>query len=316
MQHVPLKARLTKCCLVNSKLHAAAVAATQELGLGTYFLVPSANDIHVTSPGGARSALKWLDHHGHHLTSLRVQRNVGPVHQLHSPNLLQLYLGHMCSVQLGTAADGSPGVVHSCSKLTRLELRWCGVIDAPGGNVVVDCLSSLVHLQHLDWWPDGEATLSAATLPCLDCLTFLHIAQPTGDNLQQLSGLTKLQDVCLMADGAVALGPSSVPGFTFPASLTKLELLSRVEVGVLSLVPATLRHLELSCTFVGAMAVEGPGSFPSCLGRLQQLTTLVVFIEPQGFTDWPPPSPAYAALTASNNLVELSIECDELPDGI
>jgi hypothetical protein len=182
----------------------------------------------------------------------------------------------------------------------------------------VNSLSSLVHLQHLEWWPNGRAIISAATLPCLSCLTFLHVTKPTVDNLQQLSGLTRLQDVCLMAEGVdvMALGPSCVPGFTFPASLTKLELLSRVEVGVLSLVPATLRHLELSCTFVDPMEVEGPGSFSSCIGRLQQLTTLSVFIEPQGAVDWPPAGPAYSALTASNRLVELSVECVELPEGI
>jgi hypothetical protein len=83
MQHVPSKQRLTSCCLVNKRLHAAAVAATDGLVLikagadlkggdcSMYWRdVDEDEQIEVASPGRALLALGWLSHYGQYLTSL------------------------------------------------------------------------------------------------------------------------------------------------------------------------------------------------------------------------------------------------------
>jgi hypothetical protein len=209
-------------------------------------------------------------------------------------------------------------VLHGCGKLTRLELQWCNVLGATAGAVVVDGPPSLVHLHHLDLFPVEQCILSAATLPCLHHLTYLQVCNPSVENLQGLGALTNLQELCLSIDDdlALAVAPSSVPGLSFPTSLTSVELLARVEVGVLSLFPATLKHLDLSCSFSGPVAANGPGYFLSGIARLAHLTALLVLVEPHGLLDWPAPGLAYSALTVTTNLVELSIESVDLPEGI
>lgn len=320
MQHVPPKHRLTSCCLVNRRLHAAAVAATQGLVLGQYFFNPTDDDVRVASPEGARSVLEWLDLYGHHLTSLKLQEFPQPLRQLPCTNLLHLQIDHGCSVQLRPSADGSPGVLHSvgCSHLTRLDLHWCTVLDATAGAAVVDSMSSLVNLQHLNWSPEEQCILSAATLPRLHHLTSLYLRHPSVENLQQLGGLTSLQDGCIMFedDMALVLGPKRIPGLSFPTTITKLELLAPLEVGVMPLVPATLQHFDLFCSFVGNGADEGPGAFLSSMTRLQHLTRLCLFVDPHRLLGWLVAGPAYSALTASTNLIELSISCTDLPAGI
>jgi hypothetical protein len=133
MQHVPLSDRLSRCCLVNKKLHAAAVAATQQLELGAAaWWPPSANSVPVSAPELAQSALQWLGLYGQHLTRLQMQGIPQPLLQLPCPNLRQLELNMGCSVHLGPTADGWPGVIQGIPKLTRLELS-CNIIDAPEG---------------------------------------------------------------------------------------------------------------------------------------------------------------------------------------
>jgi hypothetical protein len=82
--------------------------------------------------------MNWLFQHGQHLTSLHMFEYL-PLRQLPCPNLLALKLDDWdeSGVQLGPAADGSPGVIHSCTKLTRLEvstppkvLCWMGTYPA------------------------------------------------------------------------------------------------------------------------------------------------------------------------------------------
>jgi hypothetical protein len=112
-----------------------------------------------------------MDHYGHHLTRVKLHSFPLPMQQLPCPDLLELVLVHGCSVQLGPAADGL-GVVQGCTKLTYLEL-CCEITDVSEGDVV-DRLSSLVHLKLLEFRPFNRCTLSDATLPCLQHLTFLH----------------------------------------------------------------------------------------------------------------------------------------------
>jgi hypothetical protein len=315
LQHVPVKDRLSSCCLVSRRMHAAAVAATESLSIGM-----SPGQI---PPYRTEQVLQMLSHCGHHLTALELCEPHGDwsLRQLPCPNLLELTLTSG-SVQLG-AADGYPGVVQGCTKLTRLELRWNNM-GLPEG-AVLDSLSRLVHLHHLVMMPhrrDGYKWrgLSETTLPSLQHLTHLELNCWSTKNLLQLRDLTKLQVLLLAAVyinkwGAAentAVGPSSVPGLLFPASLTTLSLSLPVEAGILSLAPVGLQRLCIYGTVQGPS--QGPDSFLSCMARLQHLTELA--LHPENEPDWPPAGPAYSALTASSRLVQLTICDTSCPQGV
>ena len=314
MQHVPLKDRLTNCCLVNSRLHVAAVAATEMLELS---FGPWQGGI---SPGHADSIFTWLSHYGQHLTRLSMDHCCKPLLQLPCPNLLELQLGgHECTVQLGPAADGNPGVIQSCTKLTRLEV-WCDALDTDT-TVINDGLMSLVHLQHLNVGPvlqapGAEHPLIGDTLPSFQHLTYLEVHRLSIENLLQLGTLTNLQELRLSADDLslndIAVGPSSVPGLGLPTSLTRLGLLSPMEAGLLSLIPADLQDLSIEHGVHGPAV--GPDSFLSGLARLQNLNRL--YIDPYKNMHWPAPGPVYSALTASTGLISLEIIEPQFPKGV
>jgi hypothetical protein len=128
-------------------MHAAAVAATQELHLR---MRPSSDE-------RTQSVMEWIFKYSQQLTklSLDTRPHVQLLDSLPCPNLLELELSN-CDVQLGEAATRQSGFFEVCTKLTRLDLR-CSIIDAPAG-AVLDSLSSLVHLQHLDVAPMQERT--------------------------------------------------------------------------------------------------------------------------------------------------------------
>lgn len=143
MQHVPLRHRLTACCLVNRRLHAAAVAATDRLDVlcdNVEQLYDPTEQIRM-KPYDSVSLLQW----GQHVTSLCLRMFPEPLQEAPCQNLRQLKLKGG-SIQLA-AADGQPGVIHGCSKLARLKLA-CAITDARQG-AVIKSLSNLVHLQHL-----------------------------------------------------------------------------------------------------------------------------------------------------------------------
>jgi hypothetical protein len=304
MQHVPQTERLTSCCLVSRRLHAAAVAATQEL-YG-----------HGKTMQDADSCLEWICMYGQHLTRLSFLMFPETLRQLPCPDLLELEI-EFSSVQL-QAADGYPGVIQGCTNLTRLELTFTG-IDAPQEGVL-DSLSSLVHLQRLKVMTRPAVVgLSLATLPRLQQLTCLLVKSLRMENLSQLGTLTSLQELYLVGDldavGA-AVGPRSVPGLVFPASLTKLEVFERFEAALLSLLPEGLQSLKVS--ELGVMEfddlAEGHGSFLSSMAHLQHLTSLSLL--PGNRIHWPPVGPAYSALTASSSLVQLVLCHTGMPDGV
>jgi hypothetical protein len=180
---------------------------------------------------------------------------------------------------------------------------------------VVDSLSSLVHLQHLQVVPTlgylqqyTLGGLSGATLPCLQHLTYLRAHSLSLENLVQLGSLFNLQTLYFHA-GDEVVGPKSVPGLALPASLRKLVLLSPVEAGLLSQAPIELQVLQLHSEVEGP--AEGPGTFLSCMAGLQHLT----FLEVSLYVAWPLPGPAYSALTASSSLVHLDIS-HTCPEGM
>ena len=121
LHYVPLNDRLSSCCLVNHRMHAAAIAATQQVVLGSYS--------ELFTQQREDSFRAWMPQYGQHLTRLELRCFSEPIQQLACPNLLHITLWQ-CSVQLGPAADGHPGVIQSCTKLTHLDLS-CNIIDAP-----------------------------------------------------------------------------------------------------------------------------------------------------------------------------------------
>lgn len=230
MQHVTTKERLTSCCLVNKRLHAAAVAVAQQLVLFpaddhwkagrldleyTLKHITPAERLRVKSPACAQSILAWLGNSGQHVTSLHMVCFTEPLRQLSCRNLLKLRLDYGRSVQLGPAADGSPGLVNCCTNLTSLEVRGT-IADAPE-RAVVDVLSSLVHLQRVVVWPSNSGYryslggLSEQTLPCLAHLTYLHVNSLSGTNLAQLGALSSLQELSLSAPPGARIVADSVP---------------------------------------------------------------------------------------------------------
>ena len=159
MKHVHLRDRLTSCCLVNSRLHAAAVAVTYDLDLS--FGAPCSSQYR-----HPECCFEWLFNYGKHLTSLRLRDCSQPLQQLPCPSLLEFWLGWGCSVQLGPNAD-DPGVLQGCTKLTKLEVQAC-VRDMSAQGAVVDSLPNLVNLQHLRWAPRDRRC--AFQVPrCLAC---------------------------------------------------------------------------------------------------------------------------------------------------
>lgn len=278
-------------------MHAAAVAATQDVEL---------------TRGHVQSGLQWLSPYGQHVITLTLDNLQQPLLELPCPNLLELRLLEMCSAQLGPAADGSPGVILGCTKLTCLEVA-CNIIDAPAGTTV-DSLSRLVHLQKLVVEPKvGEALyyidgLSAATLQRLTRLTLLDVSCLSSENLAQLGVLTNLQELQLTSADPV-IGPSTVPGLVFPACLTNLMVLGAIEPEILTLVPAGLKALCINGGLVGA--VEAPKSILFHIAQLPALLQLDISLE-----DWPAAGPAYAALTASSSLECLELSYASLPAGV
>ena len=300
MEHVPLTDRLGSCCLVSRRLHAAAVAATDRVCL-------------VNSR--CESGIEWLLHYGHHVTGLELVDCPHPVSQIPCPNLLQLRCVD-CSMQLGPAPDGSPGVIHGCTNITDLELIWHGSLMLADANF--NSLSSLVHLESLFVTALDPIDLSRGTLPCLTRLTSLRVGELAAvEVLAELGALTNLQELTFYANGEgnasrTTIGPSTVPGLEFPTSLTELVLATRIEARLLSLAPEGLLTLCVAGVVEGP--AEGPGSFLSCIARLQHLTELN--IEPFGRINWPPPGPAYSALTASSNLESLCLGASQPPVGV
>jgi hypothetical protein len=316
MQKLPLTDRLGRCSLVSQRLHAAAVAAMERLVLDSQNCYCIKGGLHGVRPRDKTFAVQWVCNHGQHLTSLEFWSWPLLLRELPCPNLLELEIVRG-RVQLGPTADGYPGVMQDCTKLTHLKLS-CEFSDEPEDGLID--LSSMVHLQHLVVSPEDGKGLSVATLPRLQHLTHLYVFHISTDNLLQLSCLTNLQFLDLTAVSDAAGRPFSISDMVLPASLKQLELREWMDAGVLSVVPTGLQDLQFMCSSVDL--AEGPCLWLSSLGRLQQLTRLEVIPQmaitsPQ--LDWPAVGPVYSALTASSNLVCLEINDHSgysCPDGI
>lgn len=251
MRCLPLKHRPI-CSLVNSRLRAAAIAATDTVvllpagwedsdALFDWSSLSSDQDRLVsTSREHAAPIQIWLSKYGQNVRQLFILRLPQPIARLPHRHLRRLTL-EKCSVQLRDLF-GFGCLLDDCKHLTCLDLADCNIIGASQGAVLD--LSSLVSLKMLQIQPakaDGEeyllGGLSAATLPALTRLATLRFDSLSTGNLQQLSGLTALANFQLNANSDAAVGPSSVPGLALPPSLTCLGTLSPVEAAILASVP-------------------------------------------------------------------------------
>lgn len=315
MQFVPVMERLTICCLLSKELHAAAVAATQELEL---------------TPEQVQSAYKWMMLYGHNLKSLKVQDSTrslleptayGTSAIQSCPNLTKLVLqrdstpfptvGGASLARLAklehldiSSDSGEPftlshAVLPSLSALTYLHVDS---LPVPG----VLQLGDLARLQHLKITSDynGANTLICGVLPRLSVLTHLHVNSLSVEGVLQLSTLTCLRELHLNVKGDMADGPTSTLGAAFPASLEVLTVSSAIQADFLSLVPAGLQTLRILEGAPVQGPAEGHALFLSSMSRLQRLTELELALK--GF-NWPPVGPAYTALTASSYLVSLEV---------
>jgi hypothetical protein len=96
-------------------------------------------------------------------------------------------------------------VLQVCTKLTKLDLNLCklpGTPEGPGSRnvaVLVEGLSSLVHLQHLhvEVGIFQPFALPADTLPRLQHLSYLKVNNMAVDNLMQLGSLPSLDTLFL-----------------------------------------------------------------------------------------------------------------------
>jgi hypothetical protein len=177
LQHVDDRQRLSACALVCRKLARAAAAATQSLRVST-----------VDRPQRHTNVLAWAGSHGSSLTSMCLFSDLynSPIRQLPCPNLRELNLSE-CRVQLCASSEHS-GLLHSCTALTKLVLRYptllAGGVPAPAG--VVPSAVARLHSLTLYARPSqaaldlpGEPEAARATVqmlaPHLTSLTHLYL---------------------------------------------------------------------------------------------------------------------------------------------
>jgi len=292
--NIPLKHRLGSCSRVNTTLYRAAAAATQQIKL----------DLEEPDVQRLPGLSQWMLQHGEHLTSLQLSafnaESGRTLTQLPCPKLRELDL-RCIQVQL-SGSSTHPGVLHSCTWLTKLFLVSCRFAD---GHSSLAVLSSLVGLQHLtiigvvSKSTDG-GFLPSTALQHLTQLTALHLNSAgqllNADSLQHVSCLVNLQELGLF-DSTVPLSPSTTPGWS------RLTALRKVYLQCVSVDPSILQDCtqlqDLGLQSVAIISAGGAAALHSLLGRLQQLQCLCL-AELQ--YDWPVAAAAYSSLTASSDL--------------
>jgi len=308
LEYVPLAHRLGSCSIVNRILYRAAAAAT--------CAVAACDVTRQRLPG----LCQWMTHHGQHLTSLQFQID-GTLTQLPCPNLRELDLAYM-QVQLD-ASSSQPGVLHSCTRLTKLCFCKCHYIDSRSSLAALTALVGLQHLQLADTLHAADDIwMPSAVLQHLPHLTYLLLDNGNtqvvdGKCLEHISCLTSLQELHIAGArlGYQAVSPSLSPSTT--PGLNRLTALQRVNLRGVRLDPLILQdctqlqglELKLVCIISGG----GAAALHILLGRLQQLQSLQLYdLE----YDWPVEAAAYTNLTASSLLQELHLHIDDMPAGV
>jgi len=257
----------------------------------------------------------WMLQHGQHLTSLRLSgfgaQSGMTLTQLPCPNLRELDLSFI-RVQL-SASSTQPGVLHSCTRLTKLTSSFCNFAD---GHSSLAALSALDGLQRLTVsGSTDESVLPSTVLQHLTQLTHLRLQHAgrllNADSLQHASCLANLQELHIHGS-TVPLRPSTTPGFSRLTALRKVHL-DRVNLDPSILQDCTqLQDLELY--YPAIISAGGAAALHSLVGRLQQLHSLKLF---ELEYDWPAAAAAACSgLTASSHLTKLELNVDNLPPGV
>jgi len=303
---VPLSHRLLSCSRVNQTLHRAAAAATQQLQIELQEYRREAR---------AQCLLNlchWMHQYGQHLTSLQLDAAGGTLTELPCPNLRELDVDNM-RVQL-SGSSTQPGVLHSCTRLTKLQLHCNHLVDEHSS---LAALSALVQLQHL-----FLAAVSGSTDDGMPSTVLEHLTQLTHlyldslgqllnvDSLQHTSCLVNLQEL-YFHESTVPLSPSTTPGLSRLTALRQVNL-QRVNFDPSILQTCTqLQGLELQS--VNIISAGDAAALHSLLGRLQQLQSLKLY---ELEYEWPVAAAAYSSLTASSHLQRLELDIATLPAGI
>jgi hypothetical protein len=223
LSHVPLQHRMGSCSLASRSMHAAAVAATEEI-----------NVAEMNSQQKASELCQWLARYGSQaLTHLGVEAPISvwpePMLSLALPNgLQQLQSLALTYVELPDAPDS---LVHP--KLTSLCLRSCQV--RPCSDVFAWVARQLVHLTGLQClqlrWLDEQDTdpseagilAFAAALAQLQQLTSLDLMTINTINaaLAAVSSLSQLQELQL---SHVGTDEQPLQMQWLPSSLTSVML--------------------------------------------------------------------------------------------
>jgi len=299
LRFLPYPERLGTCRRVNWALNRAAAAATQEVMLSG------------CSRQRFEGLRQWLLHNGQHITCVQLSQGFATLRHLPCPNLRNLELADM-TVQLG-ASSTQPGMLHSCTRLTKLQLDGCHNTDGQNGLVA---LSALVWLQHLDLYcRNNRATdqMPSTMFQHLQQLTHLdlrdHIASVlTTHSVEHISCLVNLQELCI--ESKVSLSPSTTPGISRLTALHTLSL-QYGELDPVCLQDCTqLQVLELSVVTI--ISADSAAALHSLVGRLQQLQFLKLYdLQHDGHIA----AAAYSSLTASSELQKLVLTVEDLPPG-
>jgi len=273
LHFVPYSERLGSCSSVSWTLYrAAAAAATQEVMLS----------------GGSTQRFmglqQWMLHHGHHITSVQLSASNATLTELPCPNLRSLKLV-FTTVQLG-ASSTQLGVLHRCTRLTKLQVNSCLYTDGQNGLAALSALVCLQHLElHISYNNGAHCQMPSTVFQHLQQLTYIDVLdrQPQFLNtrtLEHISCLVNLQE--LRIESKVSLSPSTIPGIS---RLTALHTLS-------------LQDVELD---------------PVCLQDCTQVQSLQLC-----YLQYDPhvAAAAYSSLTASSKLQKLRVTVVDLPPGI
>jgi hypothetical protein len=178
LTHLAPQERMRACYRVSQKLSSATAATTEQL------------EISNCNTDSTTSFWKCLTNHGQYLTSLQACSIDGDWQQLPCANLRELNLQH-CRIQLDPS-DSHPGILQSCTGLTRLTLCRPTTLDLSTGLSAIAAMQDLQDLRL--YWLESSSSSSEgrhdgieypnSLLLHLTKLTSLKLAPSAGQSLQ------------------------------------------------------------------------------------------------------------------------------------
>ena len=329
LQQLPLKQRMQSCALVSTSWADAAIAATVDL---------ASEQLELDSTRRAKACHSWcVKHHAYaknvSYSSMRVMGS-----PLNHSRLQALSISTTWTVRLAAAGQWR-GLLQDATALTTLNLNNTSIYGWPEAAVQLTGLKSLA-VSAVKSKDPGEPHVPGQHLGLLQQLTCLKLKDDdavTAAALQQLSRLSKLQELCLAgADWA----DDEDDGMewqlaTVNSSIGRLQCLTSLDIFCCSPVPVgiskltSLQQLRIDWgtsvhpeCFAGGgnlrslsiansrMAGEGAqGQLLQHLERMKHLTFLDLSSSLTDYNDWEGVSlSAFGGITASSSLQYLNLE--------